>query len=111
MGCGGRSKRLELERTDVEALTDVSGTDASFAQACAAVWMYTRVSLRFCVLVVVSTVYLLVRGEIIVCVCVCSRVCRSAYVFDFWFLSYNKRQVDSRRSQYLMFPDYLFVIS
>lgn len=48
-GCGGRSKRLELDHTDVESLTDVSGTDASFAQACAAVWTRTRVSLRFCV--------------------------------------------------------------
>lgn len=38
---GGRSKRLELEHTDVEALTDVSGTDASFAQACAAVEVHT----------------------------------------------------------------------
>lgn len=48
-GGGGWSKRLELEHTDVEALTDVSGTDASFAQACAAVWTRTRVSLRLCV--------------------------------------------------------------
>lgn len=61
-GCGG--KRLELEHTDVEALTDVSGTDASVAQACAAVWTCTCVSLRFCVQylcvhVVVFTVYLL----------------------------------------------------
>lgn len=44
-GCGGRSKRLELEHTDVQALTDVSGTDARAAQACAAVWTCTRVSL------------------------------------------------------------------
>lgn len=44
-GCGGQRERLELERTDVEALTDVSGTDARFAQACAAVWTCTRVSL------------------------------------------------------------------
>ncbi|CAB1417182.1 unnamed protein product [Pleuronectes platessa] len=35
-GCGGRSEKLELELTDVEALTDVSGTDAASAQACAA---------------------------------------------------------------------------
>lgn len=34
---GGWSERLELGRTDVEALTDVSATDAGFAQACAAV--------------------------------------------------------------------------
>ncbi len=26
--------------------------------------------------------------------CVCSRTCRSAYVFDFWLLGYNKRHVD-----------------
>lgn len=38
-GCGGWSPRLELQRTDVEALTDVSATDASFFHACAAVWM------------------------------------------------------------------------
>lgn len=107
MGCGGRSKRLELERTDVEALTDVPGTDASFAQACAAVWTCTRVSLRFCVLVVASTVYLLVCGEIIFCVC--AHICVGLRTF--WLLGDNERQVDSRQSQHLMFPDYLFVIS
>ena len=29
-GCGGWSQRLELEHTDVKALTDVSATDARF---------------------------------------------------------------------------------
>lgn len=33
---GVGTQGLELEHTDVEALTDVSGTDAHFAQACAA---------------------------------------------------------------------------
>jgi len=48
-GCGAWSQRLELEHTDVKALTDVSATDASFAQVCAAVCMCTRVPLSFCV--------------------------------------------------------------
>lgn len=60
-------KRLELEHTDVEALMDVSGTDASFAQACAAVCTCTRVSVHFCmwylrVCVVIFTVCLLLYG-------------------------------------------------
>lgn len=50
-GCGGWSPRLELEHTDVKALTDVSATDASFSQACAAVWMdvHTRAFALLCI--------------------------------------------------------------
>lgn len=49
-GCGGWNPTLELQQTDVEALTDVSATDASFFQACAAVWMdvHTRAFARLC---------------------------------------------------------------
>ncbi len=71
-GCGG--ERLELEHTDVKALTDVSGTDASFAQACAAVWTCTRGSLHFCVqqLCVCSCHYSVVVG---VCAEITLHVC------------------------------------
>lgn len=48
-GVGAGGEKLELELTDVEALTDVSGTDARFAQACAAVRTRTRVPLCSCV--------------------------------------------------------------
>lgn len=67
---GVRSKRLEPEHTDVEALTDVSGTDASYAQTCAAVWTCTRGSLRFCVqylIAVTFTVFLLMCDFVCVC--------------------------------------------
>lgn len=62
-GVGAGAKELELEHTDVEPLTDVSGTDASFAQACAAVWTRTRASALLCAAFVCA---------ICVCLCVCS---------------------------------------
>jgi len=46
-GVWGPEQKAELEHTDVESLTDVSGTDASFAQQCAAAWTCTRVFLAF----------------------------------------------------------------
>lgn len=73
-GCGGRSERLELEHTDVKALTDVSGTDASFAQACAAVWICTRGSLRFvystcvCMWLWLCSVFVSLCGDDLLCV-------------------------------------------
>lgn len=73
-GCGGWSKSFELAHTDVEALMDVSVTDASSAQACAAAWTCTRVSALhyLCVYVVVFTVHMCVL-DYLVCVCVCAR--------------------------------------
>lgn len=79
-GVGGRSKRPELEHTDVEALTDVSGTDASFAQACAAVWTCTRVSALLstgsvCVCSLRSLQFICVKRLYFVCVGMYVSVC------------------------------------
>lgn len=50
-GCGGWSGTLEL-RTDVEALMDAPPTDASLAQACAAVHVHVLSCLIFVLLTV-----------------------------------------------------------
>lgn len=65
-GCGGCRARLEPERTDVEALTDVSGTDAGFAKACTAVWTSTRVV--FFVFFLLYSIRVSVQGYLYNCV-------------------------------------------
>lgn len=48
MGCGGQSRRPELEHTDVEAVTDVPATDARFSSStCNCVCTHTRVVALF----------------------------------------------------------------
>ena len=101
-GMGAQSKRIELKHTDVEALTDVSGTDARFAQACAAAWMCTRVSSRFCAqylcaYIAACTVHVLVFAGLIFCVCGYMKNFSTSYlsISDSWLLSYNKEQDDS----------------
>lgn len=67
-GCGGRSERPEPELTDVELLTDVSGTDAGSAQACAAVLAHMCV-LAVCVWTHSCVPHIYERARILFCVC------------------------------------------
>lgn len=57
-----------LAHTDVEALMDVSGTDAHFEQICAAVWPCPNVSALFCAAFVFVCLYSALSGSFKYCV-------------------------------------------